>query len=146
MNAHPSSDAVVVYGGAQGLAQEIEVGRHRLTADEPAAAGGTDSGPDPYGLLLAALGACTSMTITMYAKRKQWPLRAVRVSLRHEKIHAADCENCEATEGMLDRIERDIELEGSLDEHQRARLLDIANKCPVHRTLTSEVVVGTRLV
>jgi len=136
----------VVHGSAKGFAQEIAVGGHRLTADEPAAAGGTDTGPGPYDLLLAALGSCTSMTVGLYARRKQWPLEGVRVRLRHAKIHAADCEDCETKVGMLDRIERDIELVGPLDADQRARLLDIANKCPVHRTLTSEIAIRTRLL
>jgi putative redox protein len=128
------------------LAQEIAVGRHRLAADEPVADGGTGTGPNPYDLLLAALGSCTSMTIGMYARRKQWPLESVRVRLRHSKIHAEDCENCETKVGKIDQIERDVELVGALDEDQRARLLDIANKCPVHRTLTSEIAIRTRPV
>lgn len=137
---------VIVTGDAAGLAQEIIVGRHRLPADEPVDDGGTDTGPSPYDLLLAALGACTSMTLALYARRKQWPLQAVTVHLRHSKIHAADCAACETREGRLDRIERDVELSGALDEQQRAKLLEIANKCPVHRTLTSEVEIRTRLV
>jgi uncharacterized OsmC-like protein len=96
--------------------------------------------------LLAALGSCTSMTIGLYARRKQWPLEAVRVRLRHAKIHAADCGDCETKGGMLDRIERDVELVGPLDEAQRARLFEIANQCPVHRTLRSEIAIRTRLV
>ncbi len=137
---------VVVYGSAKGFAQEILVGGHRLLSNEPIAAGGTDTGPGPYDLLLAALGSCTSMTISLYARRKQWPLEAVRVRLRHLKIYAEDCGNCETKSGMLDRIERDVELVGPLDAQQRTRLLDIANKCPVHRTLTSEISIETRLI
>lgn len=137
---------VVVHGSAKGFAQEVTIGGHRLTADEPAATGGTDTGPGPYDLLLAALGSCTSMTVGLYARRKQWPLEAVRVRLRHAKVHAADCEDCETRVGMLDRIERDLEFVGPLDAEQRARLLDIANKCPVHRTLTSEIAIRTRLL
>ncbi len=137
---------VIVHGSASGFAQEITLGAHRLTADEPAAMGGTDTGPNPYDLLLAALGSCTSMTVALYARRKGWPLEAVRVRLRHAKIHAADCEECETKVGKLDRIERDVELVGPLlDAEQRARLLDIASKCPVHRTLTSEIAIVTRL-
>jgi uncharacterized OsmC-like protein len=136
---------VVVYGNARGFAQDIAVGGHGLVADEPTAAGGTDTGPGPYDLLLAALGSCTSMTIGLYARRKQWPLEAVRVRLRHSKIHAADCEACETKDARIDQIERDIELTGVLSEDQRARLLEIANKCPVHRTLTSEIHIQTRL-
>ena len=137
---------VIVRGHATGLAQEIETGRHRLVADEPVEAGGTDTGPSPYELLLAALGACTSMTLSMYAQRKHWPLERVTVRLRHDKIHAKDCAECETREGMLDRIEREISLTGPLDAEQRERLLAIANRCPVHRTLVSEVDIRTRLV
>lgn len=136
---------VIVRGDATGFAQEIEAGRHKLVADEPIEAGGTDSGPSPYDLLLAALGACTSMTISMYARRKRWPLEHVTVRLRHAKIHAEDCAECETKEGMLDRIEREIGLSGPLDAEQRARLLEIANRCPVHRTLVSEIDIRTRL-
>jgi uncharacterized OsmC-like protein len=136
---------VVVHGSA-GFAQEIIVGSHRLTADEPVAAGGADSGPSPYDLLLAALGSCTSMTVAMYARRKAWPLESVTVRLRHSRIHAVDCAECETKEGMLDRIERDLQLAGTLTEEQRAKLLEIANKCPVHRTLVSEIDIRTRLV
>ena len=136
----------VVHGSAKGFAQEITAGGHRLVADEPRAVGGTDTGPSPYDLLISALGACTSMTVSLYARRKQWPLEAVTVRLRHSKIHAADCADCETKDGMLDHIERDVELHGDLSEEQRARLLDIANRCPVHRTLTSEIDIRTRLV
>jgi putative redox protein len=136
---------VIVSGSAAGFAQEITVGPHRLSGDEPTAVGGTDTGPNPYDLLLAALGSCTSMTVAMYARRKQWPLQTVTVRLRHSKIHAADCESCETKEGLLDHIEREVELRGALGEEQRARLLEIANKCPVHRTLTSEIHIQTRL-
>jgi putative redox protein len=124
--------------------QEISIGRHRLPADEPVSVGGLDSGPNPYDLLLAALGACTSMTLRLYAERKSLPLDHVTVRLSHSKIHAVDCETCETKEGMLDRIERAITLEGALDDDQRARLLEIADKCPVHRTLTSEIEIKTR--
>jgi putative redox protein len=125
--------------------QEIRAGKHQLRADEPASAGGSDSGPSPYDLLLAGLGACTSMTIRMYADLKQLPLEHVTVRLRHDKIHAEDCAECQTREGKIDRIEREIELTGALDDAQRAKLLEIANKCPVHRTLHSEVVIPTRL-
>jgi putative redox protein len=137
---------VSVRGRADGFVQDVIIGRHRLTADEPVSVGGTDTGPDPYGLLLASLGACTSMTIAMYARRKGWPLEAVTVRLRHSRIHADDCADCETRQGMLDRIERDIVLEGELEEVQRTKLLEIGNACPVHRTLTSEIHVQTRLL
>jgi putative redox protein len=137
---------VTVRGNAAGFAQEVSVGPHRLSGDEPASAGGTDTGPTPYDLLLAALGSCTSMTVALYARRKRWPLEAVTVTLRHSKIHAADCESCETKEGKLDHIERDVELVGSLSREQRARLLEIADMCPVHRTLTSEIDIQTRLI
>ncbi len=125
------------------LQQEIVAGVHHLLADEPVNAGGRDSGPGPYDFLLAALGACTSMTLRLYANRKELPLRRVQVRLRHSRIHAADCAECETKEGMLDRIERVIALEGDLDAGQRARLMEIADKCPVHRTLTSEIDIRT---
>jgi putative redox protein len=123
--------------------QEIIVGAHRLIADEPVNVGGLDSGPGPYDLLLAGLGACTAMTVRLYADRKQLPLRQVQVRLRHEKIHAADCAACETKEGMIDHIDRAITLEGDLDAAQRARLMEIADKCPVHRTLKSEIDIHT---
>jgi uncharacterized OsmC-like protein len=137
---------VIIRGDASGFAQQILAGPHALIADEPTDAGGTDTGPSPYDLLLAALGACTSMTVGMYARRKAWPLQSVTVRLRHSRIYAADCANCETKEGMLDRIERDVEFAGALTAEQRAKLLEISNKCPVHRTLTSEIDIQTRLV
>ena len=136
---------VVVRGSAKGFAQKVAIGPHRLTADEPVDLGGTDSGPSPYELLLAALGACTSMTVAMYAQRREWPLEEVSVRMKHSKIHAEDCESCETKEGMLDRVESEIELAGELTAEQRAKLLEIAKKCPVRRTLTSEIDVRTRL-
>jgi len=125
--------------------QDITVGRHHLTADEPVDAGGLDSGPGPYDLLLAALGACTAMTVRLYADGKKLPLDRVTVRLSHEKIYATDCAECETKDGKIDRIERAITLEGALDDAQRQRLIEIAEKCPVHRTLHSEVNVRTRL-
>ena len=137
---------VVVRETGEGrFAQAIAAGRHRLRADEPRDVGGEDSGPGPYDLLLAGLGACTSMTLRLYAERKGWPLERVAVDLSHDRIHAKDCEDCETKTGRLDRIQRVLTLEGALDEEQRSRLLEIADKCPVHRTLESEVVVRTSL-
>jgi len=124
--------------------QAIAIGPHRLVADEPVAAGGLDSGPSPYDFLLAALGACTAMTVRMYADQKQLPLERVGVRLVHDKIHADDCADCETKEGKVDRIERVVTLEGDLDDAARAKLLEIASKCPVHRTLHGEVTVPTR--
>jgi uncharacterized OsmC-like protein/alpha-beta hydrolase superfamily lysophospholipase len=123
--------------------QDVTVGAHRFLADEPLEAGGLDSGPGPYDLLLAGLGACTAMTLRLYAERKALPLERVTVRLNHSRIHAADCADCETKEGMLDRIERAITLRGTLDAEQRRRLLEIADKCPVHRTLTSEIDIRT---
>ena len=124
--------------------QTVTVGPHRLIADEPVSAGGEDTGPGPYDYLLAALGACTSMTMRLYADRKTLPLDRVTVMLRHSKIHAEDCAECETKVGMLDQIERDIAMEGALDAEQRQKLMEIADKCPVHRTLTSEIRIVTR--
>ena len=123
--------------------QEVTVGAHRFLADEPLEVGGLDSGPGPYDLLLAGLGACTAMTLRLYAERKALALERVTVRLNHSRIHAADCADCETKEGMLDRIERAITLRGALDAEQRRRLLEIADKCPVHRTLTSENDIRT---
>ncbi len=145
MGDEHSAGTVVVRGSSAGFAQEIRVREHQLIADEPASVGGTDSGPAPYDLLLSALGACTSMTLGMYARHKQWPLESVTVRLKHSKVEAADCEDCEAREGKIDRIEREIELFGDLSEEQRLRLLEIANKCPVHRTLRSEISIRSQL-
>jgi putative redox protein len=140
----PQFREVVVRGNAMGFAQTIAVAKHRFTADEPLDVGGTDTGPTPYDLLLAALGSCTSMTVALYARRKQWPLEAVTVRLRHSRVHARDCKDCETEIGMLDQIERRVELVGLLDDAQRAKLLEIADKCPVRRTLTSEIVIRSR--
>jgi putative redox protein len=124
--------------------QTIAAGPHRLLADEPVAAGGEDTGPGPYDFLLAALGTCTSMTMRLYADRKALPLDRVTVTLKHNKIHAEDCAECETKVGMLDQIDRIIAMEGDLDAEQRKRLMEIADKCPVHRTLTSEVRILTK--
>ena len=130
--------------GQSKFQQEVTAGPHHLIADEPASAGGQDSGPNPYDFLLTGLGACTSMTMRMYADRKSLPLDRVTVTLNHSKIYATDCEECETKTGMLDQIERVIAIEGNLDAEQRSKLMEIADKCPVHRTLTSEVRIVTR--
>jgi putative redox protein len=135
----------VVETGEGKLAQHLLDGRHHLFADESATVGGGDRGPNPYELLLMALGACTAMTLRLYADRKRWPLARVGVRLRHTKIHAEDCAECETKQGKLDRIERVIDLEGAIDAAQRQRLLEIADMCPVHRTLTSEISIESRL-
>lgn len=137
-----STAVTVVETGTGAYTQEITVGNHRLTADEPVPVG-DDAGPNPYDLLLASLGACTSMTVRMYARRKDWPLEQVRVTLRHSRIHAHDCADCETEKGMIDQIDREIELIGNLDDTQRQRLMAIADRCPVHQTLTSEVHITT---
>jgi putative redox protein len=124
--------------------QQIAAGPHRFVADEPRPIG-DNTGPTPYDLLLAALGTCTSMTVRMYADSKSWPLEQVRVTLRHKRIHAEDCAECETTKGWIAQIDRDIEFTGDLDDTQRQRLLQIAERCPVHQTLTSEVHITTSL-
>jgi len=125
------------------LRNEVQYGEgQKLLTDEPAALGGEGAGPDPYTLLLAALGSCISMTLNLYARRKGWALERVRVRMRQGRIHSKDCAECESTaEGFIHRIERAVELEGDLTDEQRARLQEIAHRCPVHRTLTSEIVV-----
>jgi len=135
---------IVVRGGADSFKQEIIAGKHHLAADEPVSAGGGDAGPDPYDYLLASLGICTSMTIGFYARRKQFPLENITVSLWHSRIHAKDCEECETREGMVDRIDVEVELTGALSAEQHAALMEIAAKCPVHRTLTSEINIRLR--
>lgn len=135
---------VIVRGKADGFFQEITSGRFQLQADEPLDYGGTDRAPGPYDYLLAALGACTSMTVALYARRKKWPLEEVIVSLHHSRIYAQDCAECETKTGMLDRIEMKLRLLGTVTEEQRAKLMEIAHKCPVHRTLTSEINIRIR--
>ena len=136
---------VVTDSGEGPLGQILLDGRHALSADEPVAAGGRDGGPNPYELLLMSLGACTSMTLRLYANRKSWPLEHVVVRLHHARVHAADCADCETRPAMIERIERAIELVGALDETQRARLLQIAEMCPVHRTLSGKIEIRTTL-
>jgi len=138
-HASASSADVIVHGTANGFLQEVVSGRHRLTGDEPVSYGGKDEGPGPYDYLLIALGTCTSMTIGLYARKKQIPLEKITVALRHSRIHARDCEDCETKNGMLDRIDLEIELSGSLTAEQHTQLMTVAGKCPVHRTLKSEI-------
>lgn len=134
---------VFVHGNAKGFTQQVAIGPHRLVVDEPTEVGGTDQGPTPYDLLLAALGSCTSMTVELYARRKGWPLEGVTARLRHARVHATDCAECETKEGRIDRVELDVALSGPLSDEQRSKLLEIAEKCPVHRTLLSEINIGT---
>lgn len=131
--------------GAGKFTQIVRAGRHQQLADEPESVGGDDAGMTPYDLLLASLGACTSMTLRMYAARKKWPLQHVGVRLRHDRIHAEDCRDCDTRDGKLDEIRRTLVLEGDLDDAQRQKLLEIADRCPVHRTLTGEVKIRTKL-
>ena len=142
LDAPPS---VTVVRTEDGFRTDVIANGHPLVADEPESVGGTNLGPTPYDLLLASLGACTSMTLRMYADRKEWPLESVEVSLTHRKIHASDCTHCETETGKIDEIKRTITLVGDLDEAQRDRLLDIADRCPVHRTMHGEVAVHTSL-
>jgi putative redox protein len=138
---------VIVASTGTGPYEQVMLdGRHRLIGDEPVTAGGADAGPGPYELLLMALGSCTSMTVRLYADRKKWPLQQVVVRLRHRRIHSADCAECEDKTVFLDEIDGEIELIGPLDEGQRARLREIADRCPVHRTLTSKIIIRTTLL
>jgi putative redox protein len=141
----PAEGVVIVRGTGDGFAQEIVAGSHCFNSDEPARAGGTETGPTPYDLLLPSLGSCTSITVAMYARRKQWSLQRVTVRLRHSRVHAEDCAACATRDARLTVIEPDIALEGALDADQRARPLAIANRCPVHLTLSSQIDIRTRL-
>jgi uncharacterized OsmC-like protein len=138
--------SVVVSGPATGFRTEVEVGGHHLVVDEPTAVGGADEGPTPYEMLLAGLGACTAMTLRIYADRRKWPLERALISLRHRKEHAKDCIDCETKPARMDVVDRVITLEGSLTEEQRAKLLEIAERCPVQQTLGSKIQVNTRIV
>lgn len=142
----PEPGQVLVGEQNKQFTRRIFTANHLLTADEPAPSGGLDLGPNPYEYLLAALGACTSMTIRMYANRKQFPLENIEVLLQHSRIHADDCRECESTEGMVDRIEKNVKLEGDLTAEQRDRLMEIADRCPVHRTLLNEILIQSTLV
>ena len=135
---------VVVRGSASDFRQEVTAGKHHLVADEPVSVGGGDAGPDPYDYLLTSLGVCTAMTVGFYARRNKWPLENITVSLWHSRIHARDCQECETKDGLVERIDVDLELTGSLTAEQHAKLMEIAEKCPVHRTLTSEINIRLR--
>lgn len=137
---------VIVRTGKDRFYTEIVTDGHALTADEPEEFGGTDHGPNPYDLLSASLGACTTITLRMYADRKNWPLESVTVKLKHKKIHARDCADCETRVGLIDEITKEITFAGPLDDNQKERLLQIADKCPVHRTLVTETVIRTKLI
>jgi putative redox protein len=136
----------IIVRSSGGLAHRIEARGHQFVADEPVEAGGSDAGPTPYELLLGALGACTAITLRLYAARHNWPLEEVEVRLEHDRVHASDCENCENPNSLafLDRITKRVELRGALTEEQRSRLLDIAERCPVKRTLQQPLVIETR--
>ncbi len=141
---HPENRVIAKIN--QGFRTEIIANGHSLTADEPISVGGTNSGPSPYDLLVAGVGACTAMTLRMYADHKKLPLESVSVTLSHAKIHASDCEECETEKGKIDRIEREISVRGNLSAEEKERLLQIADRCPVHKTLHSEVNIVSRLV
>lgn len=137
--------AVVVVGPATGFRTEVDVGRHHLVVDEPVAVGGADAGPSPYEMLLAALGACTAMTLRIYADRRKWPLEQVRVSLQHRKVHAQDCADCDRKPARMDVVDRVVFLDGALTDEQRTKLLEIADRCPVHQTMQGKIQVNTRV-
>jgi putative redox protein len=139
-------DPTVIAVNTGGLRTDVHARGFALVTDEPESVGGTEAGPTPYDLLAAALASCTAMTLRMYADRKDWPLERVTVHVAHARIHAADCADCETKEGRLDRLTRRVEVEGPLSDAQRARLLEIADKCPVHRTIHAEIHVLTELV
>jgi putative redox protein len=140
-----ADEHVVTHTGQSGYLTDIMVNNHSLIADEPLNVGGTNLGPTPFEYLISALGACTSMTLRMYADRKEWPLESVNVKLKHKKVPADECESCETKQGKINQFDREIELEGPLDEDQKKRLLQIADRCPVHRTLKSEIIINTKL-
>ncbi|MGK7389338.1 MAG: bifunctional alpha/beta hydrolase/OsmC family protein [Candidatus Cyclobacteriaceae bacterium M2_1C_046] len=140
-----SEKRVLTRTGDDGYTTLVKTGQHKFLSDEPESVGGTDLGPTPYDLLVAALGTCTGMTLRMYADRKKWPLEEIRVHLQHDKLHAEDCDKCDEKNPKIDRIERIIEVIGDLDDKQRQRLLEIADKCPVHNTLHNKIEVVSKL-
>lgn len=138
--------ATIINNFEDGLFCNIDAGGHKLVADEPEDLGGHDKGPDPYLYLATALGTCTAMTLNMYATRKKWPVEQIKVNMIHKKIKAEDCEDCETEKGFVDIFERHIKVTGELDREQQERMLEIANKCPVHRTLMGELKIRSKLV
>ncbi len=146
VDAPPDDADAIATTGRRAFTTSLQLGRHELIADEPADVGGGDLGPSPYALLAAALAGCTSMTLQMYARRKRLALETATVRVKHGRIHAKDCEDCESPEGRLDEFVREIRLVGELDQASRERLVEIADKCPVHRTLTGEIRIRNRLV
>src|SRR3954447_23778228 len=141
MASNQPVEHVVVRGSVAGFCQEANVGKYHFVIDEPVSVGGTESAPDPYDYLLAGPGACTSMTVGLYSRRRKWPLQDITVSLRHTQIHAKDCEDCVTKEGMLHEIDVQVQLTGPLTPEQHATLMEVAGKCPVHRTLKSEIKI-----
>ena len=137
---------VVVEGTAKDYRQKVHIGPFHLVADEPVSMGGGDTGPGPYEYLLTALGTCTSMVVSMIARQRGWPVESIRITMRHDRIHAEDCMECETKRGMVDHIVREIEIEGDLTEEQRATLFSIAQRCPVSTTLMSEIRIEDHLV
>jgi uncharacterized OsmC-like protein len=146
MGEGPSQEPrkVVVEGPATGFRTKVDVGGHQLVVDEPIPVGGSDQGPSPYEMLLAGLGACTAMTLRIYADRRKWPLERARVTLQHHKVHVQDCIDCDRKAAKMDVVDRIITLEGDLNEEQRAKLMEIAERCPVHQTLQNKIQVNTR--
>ncbi len=138
--------ATIINNFEDGLFCNIDAGGHKLVADEPEDLGGHDKGPDPYLYLATALGTCTAMTLNMYATRKKWPVEQIKVDMTHKKIKAEDCEESESDKGYIDILERHIKVTGELDREQQERMLEIANKCPVHRTLMGELKIRSKLV
>jgi uncharacterized OsmC-like protein len=137
---------VVVDSAQPDFLERITIGRHSLAADEPVEAGGADQAPNPYELLLAALGSCKGITMRLYAAQKQWPLQQVQVALSHSRVHADDCANCEAEAALVDQIDVEIRLTGALSDEQRTRLLAIAEKCPIQRRLSKDIRMRTQLM
>jgi putative redox protein len=142
-----SAPAVVIRVGKEALLADVQVGRHQFVIDEPTGVGGQDEGPTPYDLLLSALGACTAITLRLYANQKQWPLDAVEVRLRHSRIHALDCATCETDpNAKLEQVYKELRLIGDLTPEQRQRLEQVSSKCPVQKTLLAGMHITTELL